>query len=289
MILSRLDRELDLVSVFTTPLIYEGLVDELFTIDLGKIRVDPSLLEEGSSSSSSSSSSPSSMLSSSSPDSSSKNSTTKKSTSSSSSSSATPAAAPTTTSSSSSATAAGGGGEKVTLYLNQSDVVYGEIRDLSIETLGSYLQEKALKIKSRYASFRDNKDASIAELSSFVKTIPNLTKEFLALHRHIHVAERLKKVTDTREFRDGWQGERGLLEGENYLDELEEMIYRDVDKSHYYQILRLLSLQSLTNGGIRTSKYEAIKRILLQTYGFEELLSLSNLEKAGKKVGIIIH
>jgi hypothetical protein len=66
-------------------------------------------------------------------------------------------------------------GEKVPVSLNNTDPVFAEIRDLSIEKLGSFLQDKAIKIKERYASFRDNKDASISEIHGFVKKIPMLT------------------------------------------------------------------------------------------------------------------
>lgn len=39
-----LDRETDLLSPFVTPLTYEGLVDEMFTIKDGQIKVNSSIL-----------------------------------------------------------------------------------------------------------------------------------------------------------------------------------------------------------------------------------------------------
>jgi hypothetical protein len=55
----------------------------------------------------------------------------------------------------------------------------------------------------------------------------------------------------------------------------------DTDGANYGKIIRLLCLQSLTAGGIRTSKYESIKRLLVQCYGYDQTFTLSNLEKAG--------
>jgi hypothetical protein len=40
-------------------------------------------------------------------------------------------------------------------------------------------------------------------------------------------------------------------------------------------------LQSLTSGGIRAARYDAFRRMIAQTYGYQHLYTLSNLEKAG--------
>lgn len=74
------------------------------------------------------------------------------------------------------------------------------------------------------------------------------------------------------------------------LFRLEDMICADVDRIHFFKVLRLLCLQSLTSGGIRTSKYEGIKRLIVQNYGYEESFTLANLERAGllKKKDIVL-
>jgi hypothetical protein len=40
-------------------------------------------------------------------------------------------------------------------------------------------------------------------------------------------------------------------------------------------------LESLTNGGLKPKNLEFFKREILQTYGFEHLFTLNNLEKLG--------
>jgi len=172
--------------------------------------------------------------------------------------------------------------EKVAVPLNNSDAVFADIRNLTIEkNLGSYLQDKAIRIKEKYSTFRENKDASISEIHGFVKQIPHLKKEFECLQQHINIAEMLKKTTDSREFREQWQGERGMLEGEMYLDQIEDMICADTDRKLFYRVLRLLCLQSLTSGGIRSGRYDALRKLVVQTYGYQELFTLSNLERTG--------
>lgn len=172
-------------------------------------------------------------------------------------------------------------GEKISMALNNNDSIFAEIRNLSIERLGSYMQEKAIHIRERYAAFKGNKDASLAEIHEFVKKIPKLTKDFKSLNQHIHIAEKLKQRTDGRDFRDQWQMERGLLEGETYLDQIEELLYTDTDRSKFYVILRLFCLQSLTAWGIRSNRYDFIRKTVVQMYGFHHIYTLVNLERCG--------
>ena len=173
--------------------------------------------------------------------------------------------------------------EIVTLALNNNDSIFAEIRNLSIERIGSYMQEKAIHIREKYAAFKSNKDASLAEIHDFVKKIPKLTIDFKSLNQHIHIAEHLKRQTDSREFREKWQAERAMLEGEVYLDQVEELIFSDVARTEFASVLRLLCLQSVTSGGIRANRYDSIRKLIIQTYGLSHLFTLLNLEKAGKR------
>lgn len=182
-------------------------------------------------------------------------------------------------------------GEKVAMNLTGSDSIFMEIRNLSIERLGSYMQEKAITIRERYATFKSNKDASLAEIHEFVKKIPKLTRDFKSLNQHIHIAEKLKQRTDSRDFRDQWQMERGMLEGEIFLDQLEEMLYADTNRTQLYQVLRLLCLQSGTAFGIRSNRYDYLRRTIVQLYGFQHMYTLLNLERSGlirKKEALLV-
>ncbi len=152
------------------------------------------------------------------------------------------------------------------------------------------MQEKAIHIRERYAAFKGNKDASLAEIHEFVKKIPKLTKDFKSLNQHIHIAEVLKQRTDSRAFRDQWQGERAMLEGESFLDQIEEILLSDVDRSMFPTLLRLLCLQSITSGGLRGNRYDGIRRSIVQTYGFQHLYTLNNLERSGTSSSkLIVH
>ena len=61
-------------------------------------------------------------------------------------------------------------------------------------------------------------------------------------------------------------------------DTLEELI-----ASQYppFKLMRLLCLQSLCAGGIKSSRYDAFRAQVIQVYGYEFLFVLHDLEKAG--------
>lgn len=146
----------------------------------------------------------------------------------------------------------------------------------------------------------------------------------------------------SRAFLDQWQEERGMLEGDSHLDEVEEILYADTARTQMFRVLRLLCLQSLTAGGtveigdvvclvtvlvlcaiqlvpvwprlnydattvlrscvpafrhnmvyssphiirirfagIRATRYDGLRRAIVQTYGYQHAFTMSNLEKAG--------
>lgn len=257
-----LDREVDLFSCLLTPLTYEGLIDECVGIENGRVKLDASVLGDEKDSppplqmpSSGGNTQQQQVI----------------------------AAAI-------ASSAADGGdnkkylpGDKVALSLNNTDNVFKECRDLSIESLGTYLQEKAIMIRKKYSDFRDNKDASISEIHGFVKKIPELTKEYKSLNQHINIAELLKVTTDSPQFRANWQTERGMLEGEPaLLDYVEDLIVEDcTERTNFFKILRLFCLSSLTSNGIQAKKFDHLRKLIVHTYGYEHLFTLMNLEKAG--------
>ena len=59
------------------------------------------------------------------------------------------------------------------------------------------------------------------------------------------------------------------------------MIHADTDGNHGKKIIRLLLLQSVTAGGLRSAKYDQLKRIISQVYGFEYIFTLQIFERMG--------
>lgn len=70
-----------------------------------------------------------------------------------------------------------------------------------------------------------------------------------------------------------------MMEGDTCFDVLEEWIC-----SGYHsplKILRLLCLQSLATGGLKSSRYDAFRAQIIQQYGYEWLPTLHRLESMG--------
>ncbi|KAL4168764.1 hypothetical protein KRP22_012157 [Phytophthora ramorum] len=167
---------------------------------------------------------------------------------------------------------------QVSVPLNSNDQLYAEVRDYHVERLGMNLQQQAREIRERYDEFRKNRDASISEIREFVKRIPGLKQNYQSLQQHINLAELIKKTTDSKRFRDLKDAENLVLTGETIFEQLEERIG---DQEPLLGVLRQFCLQSVAAGGVKTKNYTHLSRELVQTYGFEMMLALSNLEKAG--------
>lgn len=172
----------------------------------------------------------------------------------------------------------GGSGKQVTIPLNSNDKLYAEVRDYHVERLGMNLQQQARDIRERYDEFRKNRDASISEIREFVKRIPGLKQNYQSLQQHINLAELIKKTTDNKAFRDLKVAEHAMLMGETVFDQLEERVGF---QEPILSILRQFCLQSVTHGGIKAKNFDHIRRELVQTYGFEMMMALNSLEKAG--------
>jgi hypothetical protein len=233
-----MDRKVDLVTPLLTPLTYEGLLDHVMTLDCGFIPIPSNMMEDTSNNS--------------------KDDQQKK-----------PNESPSSSSSPS----------LLALSLNSADTLYAEVRNQHVEQFGTFLQNQAKALQESHANFTSvGKKKDLNEIHSFVKQIPVFTQNLKSLTNHIHLAERIKQTTEHIDFREQWQLERSILEGESIYDQLEELVAMQYPP---WQMLRLLCLQSVCSGGIKSSRYDVLRKDIVQTYGYEFLFVLQHLEKAG--------
>jgi hypothetical protein len=104
------------------------------------------------------------------------------------------------------------------------------------------------------------------------------TQNLRSLTNHIHLAELIKATTEDVSFREQWQTERSMIEGEICHDIVEEWIASGYPP---YKVLRLLCLQSLCAGGLKSSRYDSFRIQIIQVYGYEMLPILHQLETLG--------
>lgn len=229
-----IDREIDFLTVLSTQLTYEGLIDENFTISNNQTEVDSSIL----------------------------------------------GGAPAPPQQQNGATQAPTAATKRKLQLDSTDKLYPSLRDANFATIGPALNRTARRLQSDQQSMH-NKDQSIADLKNLVSKLPSYQAEQASLKIHTSLAEEIMKLTRSDTFSRMLEVQQNLLAGSDastVQESIEELIARDVPLK---TVLRLLCLESCLSNGIRQRELESFKRQILQAYGFQHMITLTDLEKMG--------
>ncbi|XP_048421781.1 vacuolar protein-sorting-associated protein 33 homolog isoform X3 [Pyrus x bretschneideri] len=167
-------------------------------------------------------------------------------------------------------------GKKMKVPLNSSDKLFKELRDLNFEVVGQILRQKAQSMKQDYTDVTSNNQTG-SELKDFVKKLNSLPE----MTRHINLAQHLSTFTSKASFLGQLDMEHTIIEGQSYdicFEHIEEMIHK---QEPHVNVLRVLILFSITNSGLPKKHFDYLRRELLHSYGFEHMVTLNNLEKAG--------
>ncbi|XP_015119158.1 vacuolar protein sorting-associated protein 33A [Diachasma alloeum] len=169
--------------------------------------------------------------------------------------------------------------KKEKIVLNSGEELFAEIRDKNFNGVGPVLSQKAKVISSQFDERHGDK--SVQEIKQFVARLPHMLATKQSLARHTTIAEMVKEVTDSNDFLECLQIEQELL---NCIDTdkpnafIEDCI---AQQKPLLKVLRLLCIQSITNSGLKQKLLDYYKREIVQTYGYQHLPTLLNLEKAG--------
>mmetsp|Transcript_32390 Transcript_32390/g.84778 ORF Transcript_32390/g.84778 Transcript_32390/m.84778 type:complete len:593 (-) Transcript_32390:873-2651(-) len=171
-------------------------------------------------------------------------------------------------------------GKPVKVELNSGDKLYSEIRDMNFSRVGPLLSSRAKSLSREYDERHGAK--TVSEIKQFTSKLKRLQDEQLSLRMHTDIAADVMLTTARDEFFLACLNvEQTFLYGD------------DTDKSHAHiescickkepllKVLRMICLQSVVNGGLKQKLLDFYRREILQTYGFEHILTLDNLEKAG--------
>ncbi|KAM7200484.1 Sec1-like protein [Rhypophila sp. PSN 637] len=224
-----IDREVDFVTPLLTQLTYEGLIDEVFTIQHNQTDVDSTIVGA----------SPQAVA---------------------------PAASSTN-----------GQSRKRKIQLDASDKLYEQVRDMNFAVVGPQLSKFAHRLKGDFESRHTSK--TTAELTEFVKKLPGYQAEQQSLKIHTGLAEDIMKYTRSDTFEKILEVQQNLAAGadpSSQFEAIEELIARDAPLP---LVLRLLCVYSCISGGIKTKEFDHFRRLVLQGYGYQHLLTLHNLEK----------
>lgn len=178
---------------------------------------------------------------------------------------------------STSSTPAASASRKRKIQLDSSDKLYDGLRDTNFAIVGGLLNKVARRLQSDYDSRHASK--TTAELKEFVKKLPGYQAEQHSLKIHTGLAEEIMKYTRTEEFSRLLEVQQNLAAGadpSSQFDVIEELIARDTPLP---QILRLVCIYSCISGGIKAKEFDQFRRLILEGYGYQHLLTLNNLEK----------
>lgn len=175
------------------------------------------------------------------------------------------------------AAAAAPQGKTRKILLDSSDKLFAQLRDTNFAIVGSLLNKVARRLAADYDSRHGNK--TTAELREFVNNLKGYQAEQQSLKIHTELAEEIMKHTRTPQFSQVLEVQQNLAAGADPSSQhgaIEELISRDTPLS---EVLRLLCLESCMSGGIKPKDLEFFKRLILQAYGYQHILTLDALEK----------
>ena len=164
-------------------------------------------------------------------------------------------------------------------HLNSSEELFVKLRDINFKAVGPTLRTAAKSLTQQFDERHNAK--TVREIRQFVDKLPTLQTARKSQSNHTSMAELIKEVTDTEEFYEMLETEHefiNCIESDKSNIYIEDCIARE---EPLVKVLRLICIQCFVNNGLKAKVLEFYKREILQTYGYNHLLTLNNLEKVG--------
>ncbi|KAH8238151.1 hypothetical protein KR032_000133 [Drosophila birchii] len=173
-----------------------------------------------------------------------------------------------------------GDGEKKTIMLHSGETLYAELRNKHFNEVTKLLARKAREIHAQMHA--TSQDKSVKEIKSFVENLlPQLMAQKKATSEHTAIAGLLHEQVNAVAFADDLAAEQEFMVCAD-LDKPSAYIEDQIaSKAELRRVLRLICLQCAASSGLKEKLLNHYKRELIQVYGLEVLLTISNLEKAG--------
>ncbi|KAI5707103.1 vacuolar protein sorting-associated protein 33A isoform X1 [Diaphorina citri] len=170
--------------------------------------------------------------------------------------------------------------DKKSIILNSGDELFAALRDKIFTGVGPYLSKRAKFISAQFDT-QNYHEKSVSEMKTLVQQLPHMINTKKLLANHTNIAELIKDVTDTAEFLDALHAEQEIFLGVDTDKALPYIENAIAHKKPLMKVLKLICMQSFTSSGLKPKVLEYYKREIIQTYGFQHILTLSNLEQAG--------
>ena len=168
--------------------------------------------------------------------------------------------------------------EEKKLDLSKKDKFYTQIKDYNFNKIKIFFS-KRLKEHSKMLEESKETSLDLNQIQESMEKIKIVSEERNSLKTQLNLAEHISKTKKLPKEQLFLFYEQTLLLGETpstFFESIEDEI---AIKGDLYKIIRIISLYSLINGGIKNKLYDQIKIDLINIYGFQEIFFLNNLEK----------
>ncbi|KAK9316918.1 Sec1-like protein [Lipomyces starkeyi] len=164
------------------------------------------------------------------------------------------------------------------IVLDSNDGLFATLRDLNFAVVGTTLNRAARKLNEEYEERHQAK--TVSQIKEFVGKLGGLQAEHQSLRLHTNLAEEIMNRTQTEFFNRALEVQQNLvasgLDTSTLNQTIEELIARGVAID---AVLRLLAVECLSSGGMKEKDLAQFKRLILNEYGYEHILTLSILQK----------
>ena len=167
--------------------------------------------------------------------------------------------------------------EKTKLDLSKNEKFYTQIKDYNFNKIKLFLNNRLKEHNKMLEESKENND--LKQIRDNILKIKLIKEERPSLINQINLADHISKSKKLPREQLFLFYEQTLLLGEvpsTFFEAIEDELAK---KGDLYNIIRILSIYSLVNGGIKYKIFDSYRKDIINIYGFQELFFLNNLEK----------
>ena len=168
--------------------------------------------------------------------------------------------------------------EDVKLDLTKNEKFYTQIKDYNFNKIKLFLNNR-LNEHNKMLEESKSKNENLKQIQENLLKIRLIKEERPSLINQINLADYISKSKKLPKEQLYLFYEQSLLLGDIPSTFFEAMEDEMAKKGDLYNILRMLCLYSIINGGIKNKMFDQFRKDVINIYGFQEIFFLNNLEK----------
>ena len=123
---------------------------------------------------------------------------------------------------------------------------------------------------------------SIKEMTNYMADIKkmNIAQSKQLIDSHVNVAMEIKERQKNIDYQQCFRMEHQIISGCNVREILTSLEAKMTRKYNMYTVLRLMTLLSTTNSGLKQAEFDQLRRAFIMCYGYQEIATVLNLQDA---------